>query len=38
MFEGAREALKQSGAKRLGVKIQVEKMVTWDHRKLGGVY
>src|SRR5687767_8704589 len=36
LFEGAREALKQSGAKRLGVKIKVEKMVTWDHRKLGG--
>jgi len=27
-----------SGAKRLGVRIKVDKVVSWDHRKLGGAY
>ena len=27
-----------TGAKRVAVKIDVEKLVTWDHTKLGGVY
>ena len=30
--------LEATGAKRLGVKIEVESIVTWDHRKLGGRY
>jgi PPOX class probable F420-dependent enzyme len=31
-------AIEQVGAKRLAVKIDVEKVVSWDHTKLGGVY
>jgi PPOX class probable F420-dependent enzyme len=31
-------ALEATGAKRLVVKIEVESVVTWDHRKLGGRY
>jgi len=27
-----------SGAKRLGVRVKVDKVVSWDHRKLGGAY
>ena len=30
--------LEQVGAKRLAVKVNVEKVVSWDHGKLGGVY
>ena len=30
--------LEATGAKRLVVKIEVESVVTWDHRKLGGRY
>ena len=30
--------LEQVGAKRLAVRIEVESVVSWDHRKLGGVY
>jgi PPOX class probable F420-dependent enzyme len=28
----------QAGAKRYAVKIHVDKVVSWDHRKLGGTY
>jgi len=27
-----------SGAKRLGVRIKVDRVVSWDHRKLAGAY
>ena len=27
-----------TGAKRFGVRVQVDKVVSWDHRKLEGVY
>lgn len=30
--------LEQTGAKRVGVVIDVERTVSWDHRKLGGTY
>jgi PPOX class probable F420-dependent enzyme len=30
--------LEATGAKRLVVKIEVESVVSWDHRKLGGTY
>jgi PPOX class probable F420-dependent enzyme len=36
--DAAAPAVEQMGAKRHAVKIVVEKMVTWDHTKLGGVY
>ena len=31
-------AVEAMGAKRFAVRIEVDKMVTWDHTKLGGVY
>src|SRR5688500_4869527 len=36
--DAAAPAVEQMGAKRSAVKIEVEKLVTWDHTKLGGVY
>ena len=36
--DAAEGGVAQMGAKRVAVKIEVEKMVTWDHTKLGGVY
>ena len=30
--------LEQVGAKRVAVRVEVESVVSWDHRKLGGVY
>ena len=27
-----------TGAKRLGVRVRVDKVVSWDHRKLDGAY
>ena len=31
-------ALERTGAKRVAVRIDVEAVVSWDHRKLGGTY
>jgi hypothetical protein len=31
-------ALEQTGAKRVGVIVEVDRVVSWDHRKLGGTY
>lgn len=36
--EAAREALVASGAKRVAVRVEVERVVSWDHRKLSGRY
>ncbi|MDQ3106603.1 MAG: pyridoxamine 5'-phosphate oxidase family protein [Actinomycetota bacterium] len=36
--DGAREAISAVGAKRVGVIIEVDKMVDWDHTKLAGAY
>ncbi len=36
--DAAAEGVKATGAKRLGVRIDVEKAVSWDHTKLGGTY
>ena len=36
--DAAAPAVEQMGAKRFAVKLNVEKLVTWDHTKLGGVY
>lgn len=30
--------LRQSGAKRFGVRMKIDRIVSWDHSKLGGVY
>jgi PPOX class probable F420-dependent enzyme len=36
--DAAAPAVEQMGSKRFAVRIEVEKMVTWDHTKLGGTY
>ena len=36
--EGAAAAVATMGAKRVAVRIDVEKVVSWDHSKLGGTY
>jgi len=36
--DAAAPAVEQMGAKRHAVRIKVDKLVTWDHTKLGGVY
>ena len=30
--------LRQTGAKRFGVRMKIDKVVSWDHSKLGGTY
>jgi PPOX class probable F420-dependent enzyme len=36
--DSSRPVIAQMGAKRVAVQIQVSRVVSWDHRKLGGVY
>lgn len=36
--EEMRPQLEQTGAKRLGVVVDVDRVVSWDHRKLEGAY
>jgi PPOX class probable F420-dependent enzyme len=36
--QSARAALLSSAAKRVAVRVEVERVVSWDHRKLGGRY
>jgi PPOX class probable F420-dependent enzyme len=36
--DGVRPVVHATGAKRFGVRISVDRTVTWDHRKLEGVY
>jgi PPOX class probable F420-dependent enzyme len=36
--DGALPVLEQVGAKRVAVRIEVAKLVSWDHAKLGGTY
>ena len=38
LSEAGLPGLEQVGAKRVAVRIDVEKVVSWDHTKLGGVY
>jgi PPOX class probable F420-dependent enzyme len=38
LTEDARPFVEQVGAKRNAVRIHVDKVVSWDHRKLGGAY
>lgn len=35
---GAREALEQMSSKRVAIVVEPDEVVSWDHRKLGGVY
>jgi PPOX class probable F420-dependent enzyme len=36
--EAIREGLRASARKRCMIRVEPEKVVSWDHRKLGGVY
>ena len=36
--EGVRSAVRGTAPKRTGIRIRPEKIVSWDHTKLGGVY
>ncbi len=36
--EATMPAIQKSAAKRIVVRLDVKKIVSWDHRKLGGVY
>ena len=38
LTEDARPFVEQVGAKRFAVRIQIDRVVTWDHSKLGGTY
>jgi PPOX class probable F420-dependent enzyme len=35
---GARDILERTGAKRVAITVKATKVVSWDHRKLGGRY
>jgi len=36
--EGMRKVLAATAPKRVGIRVRPKRIVTWDHRKLGGVY
>jgi PPOX class probable F420-dependent enzyme len=36
--EGIRTAVRGTAPKRTGIRVRPEKIVSWDHSKLGGVY
>jgi PPOX class probable F420-dependent enzyme len=36
--DGVREVLQRMGAKRVAITIHPDKIASWDHTKLGGVY
>jgi PPOX class probable F420-dependent enzyme len=36
--EAMRQALRAQAAKRVALRVRPERIVSWDHRKLGGVY
>jgi nitroimidazol reductase NimA-like FMN-containing flavoprotein (pyridoxamine 5'-phosphate oxidase superfamily) len=36
--EGVRKAVRGTAPKRTGIRIRPERIVSWDHNKLGGVY
>jgi PPOX class probable F420-dependent enzyme len=36
--EGVRAAVRGTAPKRTGIRVRPEKIVSWDHSKLGGVY
>ena len=38
MTDEARPFIEAQARKRLGVVIEVERVVSWDHTKLGGTY
>jgi PPOX class probable F420-dependent enzyme len=36
--EGMRKVLAKTAPKRMGIRVAPDRIVSWDHRKLGGVY
>jgi PPOX class probable F420-dependent enzyme len=36
--EAMRDAMRKQAAKRVEIRVKPDRIVTWDHRKLGGVY
>lgn len=36
--EAMREAMRKQAAKRVEIRVKPDRIVSWDHRKLGGVY
>ncbi len=36
--EALRAGLQRTAAKRVGIRVRPERVVSWDHRKLGGTY
>jgi len=36
--DDTRAAVRAMGAKRVGIVVEPDHVVTWDHRKLGGIY
>ena len=37
-MEGLRKAVAKTAPKRIGIRVVPERVVSWDHRKLGGTY
>jgi len=37
-MKGMRAVLSKTAPKRMGIRIRPERIVSWDHRKLGGAY
>jgi PPOX class probable F420-dependent enzyme len=36
--EGMRQVLAKTAPKRVGIRVKPDRIVSWDHRKLGGAY
>jgi PPOX class probable F420-dependent enzyme len=36
--EGMRQVLAKTAPKRVGIRVKPDRIVSWDHRKLGGTY
>jgi PPOX class probable F420-dependent enzyme len=36
--EGLKEAMRKQAAKRVEIRVKPDRIISWDHRKLGGVY
>jgi hypothetical protein len=36
--EGLKEAMRRQAAKRVEIRVRPDRVVSWDHRKLGGAY
>jgi nitroimidazol reductase NimA-like FMN-containing flavoprotein (pyridoxamine 5'-phosphate oxidase superfamily) len=36
--EGLKEAMRRQAAKRVEIRVKADRVISWDHRKLGGAY